>query len=485
MLTYTPTLTTDTEVLMRLESSHALVEIPIRLVAGDAALSLTELIRGDADGDGIPDYLDLDSSSGAVVESKGVPVDVALFKGIKFGHFQIDPAVVREKTLYLRNTGSVAFSYRIKRAHKNKHITRRVRRRSVDLMSAKLKTDIIEEEEDDEHFPIRLSHWSGRLGPGDDQEIYVRVCQTKEQLVPCVPPPTNHANHANHLPTIRSDMRVGRFREELYVETELRGMVSFFVVDGHPDTGRFTEESSRRLKEGMHFGDCAVGNEKTNMIVLVNEGSYPMEIELKTDVSIGLGLQVTLVVEGGEGGEGGEVSKEHHEHHKHHEHQDHHRTKTTTTLLPPNGGRCTVEGTWVPDGKVRLNTSFVLHTSLPVLSGAIRHVVAVTGTGHYPSVSVSPEIVQCGIVALGYDTPNTFTLTNTGSCPVSWRVPYVPRTIWMATTSSHSGGRHSGNTAGKELQELMPQTSVDIDFTVHPMKRGWFSHELMICAPGT
>jgi hypothetical protein len=165
-------------------------------------------------------------------------------------------------------------------------------------------------------------------------------------------------------------------------------------------------------------------------------------------------------------------------------------------LLPPNGGRCTVEGTWVPDGKVRLNTSFVLHTSLPVLSGAIRHVVAVTGTGHYPSVSVSPEIVQCGIVALGYDTPNTFTLTNTGSCPVSWRVPYVPRTIWMATTSSHSGGgshsggrhsggSHSGNTAGKELQELMPQTSVDIDFTVHPMKRGWFSHELMICAPGT
>ena len=57
-------------------------------------------------------------------------------------------------------------------------------------------------------------------------------------------------------------MREGRFREELYVETELRGMVSFFVVDGHPDTGRFTEESLRRLKEGMHFGDCAVGNEK-------------------------------------------------------------------------------------------------------------------------------------------------------------------------------------------------------------------------------
>ena len=101
---------------------------------------------------------------------------------------------------------------------------------------------------------------------------------------------------------------------------------------------------------------------------------------------------------------------------------------------------------------------------------------------------VCSEIVQCGIVALGYDTPNTFTLTNTGSCPVSWRVPYVPRTIWMATTSSFGGG-FGGNKAGgmelKELKELMPQTSVDIDFTVHPMKRGWFSHELMVCAPGT
>ena len=146
---------------------------------------------------------------------------------------------------------------------------------------------------------------------------------------------------------------------------------------------------------------------QTNTIVLVNEGSYPMEIELETDVSIGLGLQLALVVEDGTA-LGGEVSKVHQEHQEHQKHQEHHNTKTTQrpsllltkTLLPPNGGRCTIEGTWVPDGKVRLKTSFVLHTSLPVLSGAIRHVVAVTGTSHYPSVTVSPGIVIVDAVAV-------------------------------------------------------------------------------------
>ena len=211
LLTYTPSLTTDTEVLLCLESSHALVEIPIRVLAGVASLNVTELLRSDDDGDGIPDYLDLDSSSSAIVESKGVPVDEKDFKGIQFGHFQIDPSIVREKTLYLRNTGSVAFSYRIKRASRKKfNSTKRIRRNTILNKKGEQIEDIIEEEEDDENFPIRLSHWSGRLGPGDDQEVYVRVSQTKER---------------RDNGEIISEMRIGKFREELYVETELRGKV--------------------------------------------------------------------------------------------------------------------------------------------------------------------------------------------------------------------------------------------------------------------
>ena len=90
-------------------------------------------------------------------------------------------------------------------------------------------------------------------------------------------------------------------------------------------------------------------------------------------------------------------------------------------------------------------------------------------TGHYPSIRVSPEIVHFGIVAIGYESAQTFTLTNTGQCPISWNIPYCPNTIHL----EHLKSRH----------ELLPKHSEEIGLTICPMKRGWFNHELMICAP--
>ena len=137
--------------------------------------------------------------------------------------------------------------------------------------------------------------------------------------------------------------------------------------------------------------------------------------------------------------------------------------------MSPDGGKCIIVGKWIPEGKERLDTSFVIRTSMPYMSGFSHQVVKCTGKGCYPSVRISPEIIHFGVVPIGYITPETFVVTNNGACPVSWSIPYVPKSLWFSKK--------------KSTNNLMPKEISEVDLTVLPTKRGWFNHEIMVCAP--
>lgn len=506
---------TDTEVVLQLESTHAIIQIPVRLHSGTANLGLSP-------------------------------------RSINFGHFQANPLDMREKVLTLTNTGSVAFSYRIKKAltaelqaekralaqrrasakaiedAKTRKNGKRNRRGSVYLLQnldieQKSTTsnidDLLSETarnkvegavsldastflEPDPTPRFQLSHWSGRLGPGDSHEIYVRLTQTA-LIYPVLTPGIQSLKP-------RKELLTGRFREELYVETEVSGSVQFVVVQGHPDKAVLHGDTLTSFRRGVDFGACPVGSEMRRTLRVRNIGGYELKIAVQADVTgsgkrheesgvgglIGTWLRpvvrtTTSMVGGAESkqqksadrnGNGEDKEAEEEEVVEVEEQEEEEEVKLGGLTIPANGGECDIIVTWTPTGSFSMNTAFTVRTSIPHLESEddspspSSYVVVATGTGHYPRISIEPSIVNFGIVAVGYETSaRSFVIRNHSACPVPWNIPSLPDMCWFSEIS-----RTATNFSG-----MIPANGgmVEVGVVVRPAKKGFFSEDVMVCAP--
>ncbi len=515
IVTFKSTAVTDTEVVLQLESSHAIIQIPVRLHSGVANLQLSP-------------------------------------PSINFGHLQANPLDVREKVLTLTNTGSVAFSYRIRKAltaelqvEKNALAQRRAsakaveeakirkqgkrsRRGSVYLlqnlnMDKKSNTGDIDDAlsgtargkvddalsldvsnflEPDPTPRFQLSHWSGRLGPGDSQDIYVRLTQTT-LITPVLTPGIQSIKP-------RKELLTGRFREELYVETEVSGSVQFVVVQGHPDKAVVHGDTLALFERGVNFGPCPVGSETRRTLRVRNIGGYELKIAVQVDVAesakgrqedefsglieawmrpvvgepgntisrteshkLSQKLQFDKAIENESEDEDGKDEEE----------EEEEEEKLGGLTIAANGGECDIVVAWRPSGSFSIDTAFTVRTSIPHLeskdgetSSPSRYVVAVTGTGHYPRISVEPSIVNFGIVAAGYETSaRSFVIRNHSACPVPWNIPSLPDICWFSEI-----GQMSTNSSG-----VIPANggTVEVGVVLRPAKKGFFSEDVMVCAP--
>ena len=498
---YKSSAVTDTEVLLQAESPHAILQIPIRLHSGTASLKL----------------------------SPGT---------INFGHFQANPLELREDILKLTNTGSVAFSYRIKKAltaesqakrralldrranarkaeeESNRRQGKRSRRGSVYLLqhmkisnetelddsSALTSSSIneydtnIEFNEPDPTPRYQLSQWSGRLGPGDTHEIYVRLNQTETV--------SHFSNTYNEPINYEKKLLTGRFRDELFIETEVSGSVQFVVIQGHPEKAVLHGNTLDAFRAGVDFGACAVGSEVRKKLSVKNIGGFEMKIAVQADLGLsekgtsqdGLHGLIETWIQPILGSTKDLISDS-----KQESPVDVQSKSTITNLaknrklgeftIPKNGGECEIVVAWTPTGSFQVDTAFTVTTSIPHLacskdksdntsasSSPSMHVVSVKGSGHYPRISIEPSIVNFGPVAVGCETTvNTFLIRNHGACPVPWNIPSIPKMFWFSETEQ-SLARSSGMIAPHG-------GTVEVGVVARPSKKGYFSEDIMICAP--
>ena len=184
-------------------------------------------------------------------------------------------------------------------------------------------------------------------------------------------------------------------------------MVQFFVVDGYCDTGKFSKNSLINIEKGIDFGNVGVGDCHCKEMTLVNVGNYKMIIEIENDIhnqhlilevvhnkqkekeknneknKIQV-IQENIDLEDLEELKETEEKKQHHTYQKKKEkeeliHRSHQKHLHSNIVLESNGGKCTIKGTWTPEGRTRLETSFVIRTSMP--SGSRHYVVKMKGKG--------------------------------------------------------------------------------------------------------
>ena len=93
--------------------------------------------------------------------------------------------------------------------------------------------------------------------------------------------PFSSRRHVPYAITLR--FTSGQSKENLYIETEKRGFLKYFVARGtcaRPVYSAISEE------EGFQFGTCTVGKENTATYAITNHGLFDLIINVKSDIPL-------------------------------------------------------------------------------------------------------------------------------------------------------------------------------------------------------
>lgn len=166
-----------------------------------------------------------------------------------FGHFQATKPA--KATVTFENTGTMTFSFRLRR---------------VDPQKA---------------FPFKLSRWEARLPPKESIEIIATFSgpvqsEVQEQLL---------------------ENFLGEFCEDLFVETDLVGSTSIIQMEGKCDASTLRPSEFAQVR----MGPCAVGDLITKCVTIRNYGGYPAELNLAPSFPLKLTPKTITIPGYGEG----------------------------------------------------------------------------------------------------------------------------------------------------------------------------------------
>jgi hypothetical protein len=249
-----------------------------------------------------------------------------------FGHFE--KGKPQERIIRFSNKGSMAFSFRVKRATLG-------------------------------FFPFKLSRWEATLPPGQTVDIactYLHRWQQQQQQ--------QQQGAAGEPPAL------GRFCEELVVETDLVGSMVLVNVSGLCDESALdaTEFAQVRL------GHCTVGETCSRVVTVTNKGGFPADLKLTASYPL---------------------------------------KATPKTLAVPGHGHASFTVSWRPMG------GYELRAAVRLTGDGLSYVSNVSGVGVYPRFTLGGADLDFGVCAPGASYERSFAIKNTGRVPMDWTIPAV------------------------------------------------------------
>jgi hypothetical protein len=237
---------------------------------------------------------------------------------ISFGKFHVDEPPT-DKSFKIINTGTSTFSFRIRRS-----------------------------DEHDGAPPYKLSQWEGRLPPETSCTVRATFCGS-----------------------------LGKFCENLFIETEKMGFVKFFVCRGHCAAPSMKFDTERTVQ----YGPCLVGKRAGALVKFRNDGDYVLNGAIIANYPI--------------------------------------RANKTEISVSGNG-HDSLELTWIPTG------CYELKSTVSVETNAGNFLINVRGNGVFPKLKAAPSVLDFGVCAIGHEYAKTLKITNLGECTTRWNIPTMP-----------------------------------------------------------
>ena len=240
---------------------------------------------------------------------------------IDFGLFN-KPHPPTDKYFKVKNVGSTTISFRIRRSDEYTHAP-----------------------------PYTLSQWKGRLPPGASCDIRASFCGD-----------------------------LGAFEENLFLESEMRGYVKYFVCRGVCSIPKLKFDDSQDEPK-INFRTCVVGTRVHSLLKFQNTGQYPLKG--KVVVPYPLSVEETYIcIHGGCAG--------------------------------------SIQVCWLPTREILLNETIKLSLN------AGTYYINVTGKSVYSQLKVIPSFLDFGVRAIGTFHVRSLKLINSGECDSEWNIPTTP-----------------------------------------------------------